>query len=305
MSWSEIRTFLRDEKGRVYVNPAKQFIQPFELPMDAPNAVVTIPAGGRVGPIPLTARYDGPIEVFFVKTVVYDADDVPTTTYDIDFLLEHPGKRIQFSNRVVPLSACSGDAGRPYVLPETIFIPHVQSLNITFFNRDLLNERKVELVLGGIKFYPNSSDEKTRREVVSYTERRERTYAYWQTTDEPAVLTAGQTDFPALVTVPDDTDLEIFKLTAKATGTFRSRIKDSANDRSITGAKIHSSLLWGAHQAIAAGDGVGGSGGIFPARWATSFLVRRSTKLQVDIDDLSAEANTVKLVLGGRKVSYA
>lgn len=305
MSWAQIKTFLKDKKGRVYLNPAKDWIQPFELPIDQPNQIVTLPAGARRGVFPFTARYDGPIEIFYVKAVVFDDQDVPVTTYDIDWFLEHPGKRKQFSNRFIPLSATAGDGGRPYVLPETIFIPPVQSLQATFINNDLVNERRVELVLGGIKFYPNKAPREIRKQVWEYIDRRERTYVYWQTTDEAVALTAGQTNLSRFATIPDDADLEVFKLTAKSDAAFRTRIRDGENDKALTGNLIHSSLLWGAHQVTAAGDGVGGSGGIFPARWATSWLLRRSLQTELVFNNLDANnPNTVKVVMGGRKISY-
>lgn len=308
MAWEQVRTFLRDDKGVVFLNPAKDYVQPFELTVSKPNQIVRIPASGRVGPFPLIAQYDGPIEVFYQKVVVYadalGAVGAPVTDYDIDFLLEHPGKRIQFSNRFVPLIACSGDGGRPYVYPETIFIPPVQSLNVTFVNNDPMNARHVELVLGGIKFYPNQAPGPIKRDTWKYIERRERTYCYFMTTDEEAVLSASQTDNPEFMTIPDNADLEVFKLTARSTGAFRCRIRDGQNDRALTGDKIHGSLLFGGHQTTAVGGGLGGSGGIFPARWATSWLVRRSVKVQLDLDDLSAAPNTIKVVFGGRKISY-
>src|SRR4029077_2027110 len=127
--------------------------------------------------------------------------------------LEHPGKRIQLSNRQVPLIALSGNGGLPYVLPETIFIPPVQSLNITLFNNDAANARHVEIVLGGIKFYPNMAPADMKAETWKYVDRRERTYAYFQTTDEPVVLTASQENH-FFMTIPDNSDLEVFKLTA-------------------------------------------------------------------------------------------
>lgn len=304
MSWAQVPTFLRDKQGRVYLNPAKDWVQPFELSVSKPNQIITLAAGARRGPFSLTAQYDGPIEAFYMKAVVYDDADVPVTDYNIDFLLEHPGKRIQFSPRFIPLIACVGDGGRPYVLPETIFIPPVQSLNITLINNDSVNERRVEFVLGGIKFYPNQAPDKIRREVWEYIERRERTYAYLNTLDEEAVLAAGATDDPNFMTIPDNADFEVFKLTAQSTGAFRCRIRDGQNDRALTGDKLHSSLLFGAHQATAGGGGIGGSGGIFPARWATSWMVRRSVKVQLDLDNLAGVTNTIKPVFGGRKISY-
>jgi len=316
MSWSQVPTFLRvpqddpdpKKRGVIYMNPAKDWIQPFELTVAKPNQIIFIPAGGQVGPFPLTAQYDGPIEVFYSKVVVYtdvaSAPGVPVQTYDIDFLLEHPGKRIQFMNRMVPLLALAGDGGRPYVLPETIFIPPVQSLNITLKNNDGVNGRWVELVLGGIKFYPNMAPEPMKTETWKYVDRRERTYSYWQTTDEEAVLTAGQAN-SFFMTIPDNSDFECFKLTAQSDAEFRCRIRDGQNDRALTGDQIHCSLLFGGHSPTAAAGGIGGSGGIWPARWATSWLIRRSTKVQLDLLNLdTVNPNTVRPVFGGRKISY-
>jgi hypothetical protein len=308
MAWSEIRTFIRDKAGRVLLNPAKQFVRPFELSVDLPNQIITLAPGERRGPFPLTAQYDGPIEVFYVKAVVYDSADSPITDYNIRWLLEHPGKRVQFMPRAIKMMPCVGDGGRPYVLPETIFIPAVQSLNVTLFNDDLVNSRKVELVLGGVKYYPNSAPQEVRSELFQYVDRRDRTYTYWQPTEAanivPASPLAGSADFLSFFTVPDDADLEIFKLTAQSTGPFRCKINDAQNDRGVTGAKIHSSLLFGGHQASAL-LGIGGSGGILPARWASTFIVQRSVKMQITLDNLVPVTNEIEVVFGGRKISYA
>lgn len=308
MPWSQIDTFVRDKKGRVYINPAKDYTQPFELGSDRPNTIVTLPPGAEVGPIVFTAKQDGPIEVFYVKVLVTDDSSpvpLPVQDYDIDWFVEHPGKRKQFSNRFIPLIATAGDAGRPYVLPETIFIPAVQSLNVTFRNLDTVNERRVELVFGGIKFYPNSAPDKLRSELWGYIERRERTYCYWQTSDSDVILTALEENLSRFFTVPDDTDLEIFKLTAEATGRFGSRLIDGQNDRAVFTFNMDASLTWGGHIPTPLGGGIGGSGGVFPYRWSTSYLVRRSTKLEIQFTDRSNAPNTVKPVLGGRKVAYA
>lgn len=302
--WSQVPTFIQDEQGRIVVNPKKQFIQPFELGIDDPNHVVALTAGQRRGPFPMTAQADGPIELFYVKVLVKDAQASPLTTYDIDWFLDHPGKRKSFMNQDIPLLATAGDAGRPYVLPETIFIPAIQSLNVTLENRDVAG-RQVELLFGGVKYYPNSAPEKIRDEMWSYIARRERTYLYFQTTDEEVVLTAAQVGAQAFATIPDDADLEIFKLTAQSTGRFACKIKDSMNDRGLMAQKWDGSLLFGGHVITALGGGIGGSGGVYPARWPTTYLCRRSVKMNLEFDDRSGAPNTVRVVMAGRKIAYA
>jgi hypothetical protein len=305
MSWSQVPTFKRDAQGRVFVNPEKDVIFPIEFPTDAPNQIITLAANTRVGPFTLTAQHDGPIEIFYIKVVVKNDQNVVQTDYHIDFFLEHSGKKKYLMNRDAPLIACAGDAGRPYVLPESIFLPAVQSIQVTFNNLDAA-ERRVEFVLGGIKYFPNAAPDKVRKELWNYTERREKTYTYFLVGDEAIILTAAEEDATYIMTMPDDTDLEILKLTGEATGAFRMSIRDLATGRSITsGAQIHCSLIFGGHIPTAMGGGIGGSGGVHPARWATSLLMRRSTQLELVVDDLSGNPNTVKPVLAGRKIAYA
>jgi len=303
---SQIRTFIRDPKNpkRIILNPAKPYLTPFELRIDDPNQILVIPANGTVGPFPMTAQLDGPIEVFYVKVVVFDANDAPLTTYDIDWFLQHPGKRRNYMNRQLPLIACAGDGGRPYVLPETIFIPAKQSINVQFFNNDNA-ERRVELVMGGIKYYPMAAPEAVGQEMWGYIARRERTYAYWQTTDLVLSIPAPiNTVRNSLVTMPDDADLEIFKLTAFSTGAFRTSLRDGQTSRALTTTRIHSSLLFGGHITTTP-LGIGGSGGIFPYRWPTTLLMRRSSKMEIETENLTGNTNDIDLIFGGRKVTYA
>lgn len=313
MNWSQIPTFVRDRKtGRISINPQKQFVQPFELGMDAGptviNGVITIAPGAQAGPLPLSARFDGPIESFYLKLFVRDAaTGLPVTDYALDWFLEHPGKRKQFMNRRIPMLATWGDAGRPYVLPESIWIPPVQALQMTIFSRDA-RTLLIEPVYGGIKFYPNAAPETIRREMWPYILRRERTYVYWMTTDAITSLTAGQTNLARTMTIPDSADLEVFKLSSESTGDFRLRILDGQSDRAINSARQAASLLFGGHDPTALAGGIGGSGGCFPARWATTFLIRRSIQLDLQFDDARVAPvgnNDVRIVFGGRKVAYA
>jgi hypothetical protein len=308
MSWNQIPTFKRDENGRIYTNPEKQFVRPFEMPIDRPNEMVTLAAGARGGPFPFTTRWDGPFEVAYIKATVWGEEIISaapeTDTSGIRVLFEAPGKRVQLSAQPIPLSCLAGDAGAPYVLPETIFLPNPQSLDVTIFN-DTAFTRNIEIVLGGIKFYPNAAPEKTRRELYGYASLRTRTYTYWATTDRPVILTPAQVGVGnGLATIPDDADFECFKLTSESTGPYRTRIVEASSDRAITGNKIYCGNLFGAKRAISMASGNLSSGGIFPYRMATSLLVRRSTQLQFDVDDMSGADNTVQMVLGGRKISY-
>lgn len=310
MSWHQVPTFKRTKDGEIYVNPEKQYLQPFELPIDAPNQVVNLPAGARVGPLPMTARWDGPIEIFYIKASVLNVEPgVYDQVYDIDILIDAPGKRKRLMSRRIPLRAIAGDGSRPYILPESILLPNPQSLDITLFQNGAAAQ-DVEITFGGIKYFPNSAPNKLREQLYGYAQLRERTYAYFLTTDEPITVTPGGVDIINLMTMPDDADMEIFKLTCAQSlpypagqQTFRTRIRDMVTDRAITGAKIIAPNLFGAH--INSVTDVGGSGGILPYRFATTLMMRRSTQMELVTDDAGTPLEfTVNPVFGGRKISY-
>ncbi len=120
MVWNQVPTFKRDQAGRIMVNPERQFVKPFMLPTDAPQQVMTIPAGGRSGPASLTARWDGPIEVFTVHVTVGDEDGIENflTDYNLRVFIEAPGKRKNLMQRPINLIGMAGCAGRPLCCPK-------------------------------------------------------------------------------------------------------------------------------------------------------------------------------------------
>lgn len=307
MVWQGVPTFKRDQGGRIFVNPERQFVKPFELPTDAPNQVITVPAGGRAGPFPFTARWDGPIEIFYIKVTVGDENGIENflTDYNIRVMIESPGKRKNLMPRPIHLIGMAGCAGRPFVLPETLFLPNPQSINIEVFNDDV-NIRNVEITLGGIKFYPNRAPEQIRSDLYGYASLRTRTYAYFLTTENDVTLTAGAVA-NNFATIPDDADMEIYKLTAHDTNvtagqSFRTRIREMSTDSAMTGDRIIAPNLWGGHDVTPIGGGIGGSGGIYPSRLATTMLVRRSTQLEFETLEVGGGNHTIQYILSGRKV---
>jgi len=298
--WAQIPTFRRLPDGTIETNPLKDYAAPFDLLVDNPNSVITLASNQQGLGLPMTARHDGPIEVFALKAIVLDSDNAPVTAHNVFFDLEHVGKRKKLNNRPIHLRSVQGDGGRPYILPETIWIPAVQSLFVRFYNNDLA-ERRVEFVLQGVKYYPHAAPDYLRKDIYSYTERRERTYCYFQTTNEDVTLAGSATGTQAFYTVPDDADLEIFKATAVSDAAFRIQHQDGQTDRAYSSALMHSSLFFGGFDASAV---MFGAGGVFPNRWSTTLLVRRSIQNKFVMNNLSASENDIWITLGGRKISY-
>lgn len=264
--------------------------------------VITVGAGAAVGPFPMTVRYDGPFEGFYQM--------IRASSQEMTLFLELPGRKRFLMNREIHLGTLIGDAGRSGVIPETIFVPAVQVVLARF--RDLSgSQQTVEYGLSGIKYYPMQAPQEVRKEMFSYLERRERTYPYWLTSDEDIVLTPLQTGVFATFTVPGDTDLEIFKCTAwtdqagSVGKTIRGQIFESQDGRPLSNSMMDISLLMGGLDATALAGQFLNSGGIFPKRYATSWLVRRGTKFSVKLDSSSTATVRVFLTFWGRKISYS
>lgn len=306
--WAQIPSFRRRKTGPrpedfvIEVNPLKDYAVPFDLTPDKVNGthVVTLAANQQGAEVPMTARHDGPIEGFAIKAIVLDSNNAPVAAPVIRVEIQHVGKRKLLMNRPIDLRTIMGDAGRPYVLPETIFLPAIQSLTLRLFN-DENAERRVEFVVHGVKYYEHAAPDSMRKELYEYTERRERTYTYWQTTDQVVALGGSATGVSADLTMPDDADFEIMKATCASDAAFRVDYVDGGTDRAYTASRIHDSLFFGGFSPTAIASG---AGGVFPSRWATSLLVRRGIKNRFVMDNLSAQTNNVFITLAGRKISY-
>lgn len=270
---------------------------------DAPNAIISLAASQTGRTVTYTARHDGPIEIYAIQAVVFNQATPPVvqTTHDIRVTFYHAGKRKNLNNRPIHIRTIQGDAGRPYILPETIWLPSMQAINITFDNLDV-TAYNIEFILHGVKYYPAAAALDVRKEIFEYAERRERTYCYFQTTNEDIALAGNATDQEANYTIPDDTDFEIVKASAVSDGQFRVAHRDAQTDRNYTSAQIHHSMFFGGYDTAALITT--GSGGAFPGRWATSCLVRRGVTNRFVIDEISGQTNNIYITLAGRKISF-
>ena len=300
----QIPTFLRDEKGNIFVNPAKDFVIPFDLYTDPrgtpPTNIVTVGAGLTVGPLPMSVRSDGPFEGFYQV--------IRATSQDMTVFLEHPARQKFLMNRPIHIGTLMGDGGRSAVLPETVFIPAIEVMLATFQNLDTQNAQDIEFGFEGIKMLPNKAFTDLKKEMFSYIQRRERTYPYWQTSDDDIVVPGGAVNQDFLFTVPSDADLEVFKVTSwtDADGVdIRGRVYDGNEDRAMSNSPGHLSLVAGGMDATALAGLSGDTGGIYPKRYATSWLIRRGTTFKVQLSNPGQTDVRVYLTFWGRKIQYS
>lgn len=265
--------------------------------------MVTAGAGVRIGPFAMNVKHDGPFEAFFMS--------LRATQNDGTIFIEHAGKRKYLMNRPIHVMTLKADAGRAGVLAETIWIPAIQGLFVTFENFSG-SSSDYEFVLSGVKYYQNNIEPKLRSELLAYTQRRERTNCYFLTSDEdismPALGAAAVIRRTANFTVPDDADFEIFGLSIwtdqAIAGAIRGRIFDGATDRALSNSPVHVSMLGGGQVATAMAGQTDNPGGIYKKRYATSWLVRRGTRFRIEWESTVNAVVRVFPTFWGRKISY-
>ena len=142
-----IPTYLKakDQHGQpaVIVNPLKDYVRPFWLSTDEPNENLAVPASGSSAPTNLTVTAEGHFEGAYFTSFRSD----PMT-----ILMNYPGKRMNLMNREIHLDTIAQLGETPFILPETLWVPAIRSINVTFRNLTA-NPATVRFVCHGRRWY--------------------------------------------------------------------------------------------------------------------------------------------------------
>lgn len=260
------------------VNPLKDYVRPYWLNTDDPNTQITVAAGGTSAPFAMTVGHEAHFEgAYFIAN----------RTNPVTIFINYPGKRMNLMNREIHMDTIARDGDRPFILSETLWIPAIRNINVTF--RDLGPGSDVRFSIHGRRWYHYEAPQDLAWKIQDYAQRRERSSLYFLTTDDPVVLAANQTlEFTA--SIPDDGDFEWFKSSFVSTGAFTLRIRDAQTGRELMNGPVRQNLL--------AGDGN------FPFILFEPYLVRRSLRLRLEFTDLTGAPNTIFWTMTGRRIYY-
>ena len=166
----------------IYVNPAKRYVKPFWQTTD-PD-VVTVPANGNSGIVPMSIdQSTGHFEVFYFE---YEADG----PFSIQIFDE--GNRNFLMNRPVHINTIAGNARRPFILPETIFINvarGTRQLSLVFY--DLSGaENDIQFTMVGRRFTYKEAPIETFQQFDAYYGDKERTNLFFMTTSKAILALA-------------------------------------------------------------------------------------------------------------------
>lgn len=277
-------TYIKDPAGRTWINPAKRNIRPFWLTTEPASVVL---AGGAVSdPVIMPIDTQGHFEAFYVV-------GQSTGAYTISIFDPATSKFWHQLGRELHSDTITGNAQRPFILPESYFFnveDAARSLVLRF--RDLTGlPNTIFFALHGRRIYHREAPPEVQMKFRDMYQRKERTQVYFLTTDAPVVLAGGATNVQVPIRNTDEGDMEVFKLSASSTGPFSFRIRERANNRTLSNEVVHSADGWGTGQ--------------FPFVFPETWVIERNFQVILELNDLSGAPNTIFFTLAGRKLYYA
>lgn len=287
----------KDQAGNVvgvWVNPAKRHVRPYWLTTE-PDTILVPPLATSLPQI-MPIDTQGHFEAFSI----WFQSDGPFTVTFFD-----PSNSRFWQNRELHVNTMAGGnlatvgggaSTFGFLLPESYFFnveDAARSLLVTYRNLSAV-ANNIRMLLFGRRIYHRESAPDVQEEFRKLYQRKERTTAYFLTTDLPVVLPASAAVTTFQIRNTDEADFEAFKITATSTAPFAYRLRDRANDRTLSNGFVHQF------------DGAGNGFVPFVLSSAETWLIERNYQVEVDFINLVPLAtNTVFFTLSGRRLYYA
>lgn len=287
---ARIPTLIEDPKvpGRIIgVNRKRLDEIPYWLLTDLPSNIVTVPANQSSPLQTMILSGVGPMRI-------------------VNFGIQNTGAARMFMrlqdgetprglmNGAIHIGAICGGAGRPFFLPEALYVDELRNIQVTF--TDISGaENSLRLVAHGSRFTGQQADPTMERIRKRMEERQYLSTPYFYTTDGgPIALGAGGVA-SAPITVGQDHHFQLMSLSAVSTGLFSIDIIHAQTGESIIQAPAEDHYEIGSEVLFGNGN--------FPFRFHEPRLFQYGQKLIVNMTDRSGAPNTVHLALGGRALA--
>ena len=271
----------------IYVNPAKRYVKPFWQTTD-PD-VVPVAANGNSGLIPMSIdQSTGHFEIFYFE---YEADG----PFSIQIFDE--GNRSFLMNRPIHINTCAGDARRPFILPETIFINvarGTRQISIIFY--DLSGApNNIQFTMVGRRFIYKEAPVEIFQQFDEYYGDKERTNLYFMTTEKPILALAPNVPTEYEFRVTSDSFFEVIKSmceTSPEGANFNVKMKEYGSGRTFSPADttLRRNLIFGNAQ--------------YPHIFPESYLFERDYRILMTITNIEAFNIDVYLTMCGRRIKY-
>lgn len=314
-----IPTLIKDPAtGKIIINPLKSYVRPFWLVPDP--VVYTMFANEVTNWFPMLIDGKGHLEIidaFFQssRSEGFTVDIVSAS--DIQGPASGIVPRPVLMNREIHVATMAagfiptlnyetlvgGDAGRPYRWPCTYWISAdtdgAKGLFVRFRNLAAASNT-VRFALHGRRWYHTQAGSRIADRIQGIYRSRSRVMPFFYTTDAFAQIPGGigTGTLNRTVRFDDVSWTEVFKMTRVSTARFLVRIVETATQKRLMGGRSATELGLRIRDDLVFGDGE------FPFLLWESNLFEPNFKLDFQMLNQSASANTVWITLGCRKIMF-
>jgi len=265
------------ENGAVGPNPMLVNSTLYQLAFDEANndSVVNLAANG-------TARRTMTVDKSGVADIRKLKGDFTSTAVLLN-LWDNEYQRYLMNNPV-HASTIIGSGTFPYTMPIPFLMHPTQHIRAEL--QDISgNPNSVRFNFEGQRYYFDSEAFIFAR--TSYANKISR--PYWYTTDDDVSLAVGNNIVTAFMTIVNEADFYLQRITTSQTGEFRVRIYNQSVGRGFTNGWVHSSVFGGTGQNY---------------KDFEPMLLQRRTQLRFDFINMHGATNDIYITFGGTHYYY-
>jgi hypothetical protein len=283
-----VQTLIEAKDGSILgVDRRRVYEKPFSLLTNPPNNRVAMAANQPSALITMDVNGDGPKEVSQLSA---DYDGACLCS----LIMQDGNSSRALMNRKTHVANMFGSAGRPYKLPETLIIDELRQL-IAEFTDISGSANSIAPALHTAHYLQIQNDPRLSMIRQRMESRQYLSLPYFYNLDSGyAVLTALQSA-AFQMSIGTDHHFAIHTITATSTGAFRINIVDVARSESIIYGQA--GVDYPVNSALICGDAQ------YPFKFHEPRLIFSGQKLNITLEDLSNQANTIYLTLGGQAVA--
>ena len=285
---SRINTLIEAPDGAILgIARDKQFEKPFSLLTNPPYNKVDMAANQSSTVLGMSVSGAGPLEISKLSAK-------RTGACLVQLIVEDGQTQRVLMNVKQHVDNIFGNGQRPYILPETIVIDELRTMNANFLDisgsaNSIWPAAHASRYLK-IEHDPRLKQMRRRMEMRQYL-----SLPFFYGFDGTFVTLTGSGTGEEVITIANDAHFEIHTIQAQSTGTFKMNIVDVNQRESIisgpngTDFQINASMISGNAQ--------------YPFKLHEPRMIFAGQKLVVYLTDTSGSTNTVYLTLGGRAIA--
>lgn len=283
-----MQTILSRPDGSVVgINRAALNFIPTTLLTNAPDTIVTVPAGGTTAPIAMTVNGEGPAQVVKFGRQYDQAVKV--------FLRMQEGSIFRpLMNGFVHIDTIFGQGRTPYPLPEPLYVDELRRLWIEMMSLST-TDASVRVAAGSLKATSMEADPTLELSRKRQDFKQFLSYPFWYAPDDGLITLTGTTVVEKTITVGAENHFMLHQLMRVCDAAFDINIIDMATGESMVQAPLGTNYL--VADDILFGDAN------YPYCLQSPKLFQTGQKILLRLANRVAGTNNVYITLGGQAIA--